>query len=1411
MNAKTLMVVASLVGVLSASAEDVKIEDKKICPNGGTNAPYTAESPLVCSNLTFVGQSANDSFASFTSGTHWIYGNLLSSGLCYKYSSVAELLITGKDTVVRANTISIENGRDADSFIRTTGKPFQTVIRVTDGAKLVVSNDIDHVAQRKKTGQAGWADFLVSPSREYCPVIILDHATLEIPNGQFKLDRGYACSTGYLYSVDSTVTTKEALKIGHFDTYGSAGAQFVRCTNTTFNVAGLNFNYGSFDAEFVNCRFPSDGTTAYNLAYDAGVTSSIMDTTPIPDLRFIDCEIPHLSSNLGYPGILGRMPHITFDGGSVRFDRLAVAYGNGAVHMTITNGAKVVLGFDNLEVGNSRTGLVDIAYSTLVITNSLYLGREACDVTTAKPSTGGGYLNVGDGAYVDVYNSKSWGSGAGSIYVGCNESSILNVSGGGLAARSISIGYDTSKEKNCDMSAGTYKLVQTDGVITNAAGDGYGGTIVAYSQKTHATLELNGGRYVTTRIYGGAGDSTLLANGGTIVAGHKDLDTGNLISSFTRAKVGPKGLTIEVNDKIGSLATSRINMSQAFENQEGVEGLVVKSGSGLLKFAPPSWTVSKTVVCEGVLQVTPSDLTLETSLVVTNGAVLSLQDGQVNTLTVDKLELLGCTLAIDPGDKIVVTGEADISALTLNVSSKPETGTDLTIIEAGTLSARSAKALVRAMSEGFTFDEKTYGKFTVSDDGDKVSVKFTVKVEADPLTGDALTTWQGTSSDGWTSDGSWTGGVPAVGKKAVFPAAAAEKSVVIPDGATATALSFGGDYALASGSLVLDGDRGAVEIEATAGETSVSTPVALRDVTSVPVAAGAALALNGPLADGGFTKTGSGRLELGAANTLALPVTLAGGLVSVADGGAFGESRVTLKKDTLEVNAGDAEIETVIPNKIEINVDSQYKGVILKTDTPATMPVIKSVQGALLKRGVAPLTLECRNGDRIMGKRACGNMNTVQGWLEFPEDGTFDIDNSTAAGASFTAFTIAEGEVVLKPAPGETLPTVMADADGTYVGVKHTNGTVRARMTLDGVRYNCGDRSVFLCGYNAGNPYIDLPGGAVQIPLVWELLKSELCICNGAILSCGTFTSSSYGNRVEMAPTLALTNGTLAAVNVVFSYNNITPVSLEPTARSRIRAKDSTLTASTGFKTMLRTDGDFDNTFFGSPTEGTLGTMTFTDGAAGTMLFRNGSVFACAIDFGTFRRSYPLAGETMTLAFDDAEWRYGTGDFTFDPVIPNDAADAFLLEMRGKGVKLAPAEGTTFETRFPFTGEGGLIVDGPGTVKFAADTLKFKGAACVRQGTLDAGGQAVAISLRPGDEVPTLKDCAPRGRILVDMSGASCEKGDSFPVARISGSTPLRFKAVNFADPELYGYFTVQDGLVTMTVGPKPGLSIIVR
>lgn len=1380
MNIKKFM----LAGLVLSASLAALAEDVLICQYGGTNDPYTVENPLACDKFTYVGAGTGaagiypDSLASFLSGTHTIAGQFLSSGACTKYSKNADLVISGSDTVVTANDVLIQNIRNTDGFNCTVdGIPFRTRFFITDGATLKAENG-----------------FKMEPSAWYKPLVSIDGGTLEIAQGDFNLYS--SASTGYVHSVNGATVkvTNGNLVLGRTDQYGQ-GRMVIGCTNTTFTAKALSAQVGT-TANFKSCDFFFDD------ASEMFVQAGTHYDSPAPRLTFEDCMITNAKADkLGYNSDRfddwGRM---TISGGSAHFKSLQLGSRLGDnFELAVSNKANVTVDSD-IWIGNGATGTLELVDAKLT---SPYRLRGHAHVGYSGSSANlnaFGHLRVGKGGHLDM--------GRMTVNVGYSVKGLLEVEEGGtLTARTITIGTGGAAAGAAG-SLGSRLLVRGGRVNNVPTGtDGYAVTEVTKFNTTEATLELEDCVYETLAIKGGAGTSHFLADG-VILRPTLKTHQYPLLSALTTAQVGAKGLTFDIDT-----GDTGVSVTQALANKPGEEAIVRKTGTSDLTLAPTSWTVSKTSVEGGRLLVTEPTLTLNTELVVTNGAVLSLQDGKINTLTVDKLAVLGGALAIDPGDKIVVTGEADISALTLNVSSKPETGTDLTIIEAGTLSARSAKALVRAMSEGFAFDEKTYGKFTASDDGEKVSVRFTVKVEADPLTGDALTTWQGTSSDGWTSDGSWTGGVPAVGKKAVFPAAAAEKSVEVPDDAEATALSFGGDYALASGSLVLDGDRGAVEIEATAGKTAVSTPITLRDMTSVPVAAGAVLALNGSLADGGFTKTGSGRLELGAANTLALPVTLAGGLVSLADGGAFGESRVTLKKDTLEVDSGDAEVETVIPGRIEINVDSQYKGVVLKTDTPATMPVIKSVQGALLKRGVAPLTLECRNGDSVMGKWACANQNNIQLWLEFPEDGTFDIENSSAAGSggAFTAFTIAEGEVVLKPAPGETLPTVMASADGTYVGVKHTNGTVRARMTLDGVRYDCGDRSVFLCGYNAGNDYIDLPGGAVRIPLVRELLKSELCICNGAILSCGNFTSSSFGNKPEMTPTLALTNGTLAAVNFSFSYNNITPTSLEPTACSRVRAKDSTLTAATGFKTMLRTDGDFDNTFFGSSTEGTLGTMTFTDGAAGTMLFRNGSVFACAIDFGTFRSRYPLAGETMTLAFDDAEWRYGTGDFTFDPEIPNDAADAFLLEMRGKGVKLAPAEGTTFETRFPFTGEGGLIVDGPGTVKFAANTLKFTGAACVRQGTLDAGGQAVAISLQPGDELPTLKDCAPRGKIQVDMGGAVCEKGDSFAVARISGSTPLRFKAVNFADPELYGYFTVQDGLVTMTVGPKPGLSIIVR
>ena len=164
-------------------------------------------------------------------------------------------------------------------------------------------------------------------------------------------------------------------------------------------------------------------------------------------------------------------------------------------------------------------------------------------------------------------------------------------------------------------------------------------------------------------------------------------------------------------------------------------------------------------------------------------------------------------------------------------------------------------------------------------------------------------------------------------------------------------------------------------------------------------------------------------------------------------------------------------------------------------------------------------------------------------------------------------------------------------------------------------------------------------------------------------------------------------------------------------------------------------------------------------------------------------RIAPNAGMTkdLTITFDDSEWVWGVnrGNFVF-----TNATDHLIIAMRGKGLKLAPDAGTTFETQVPFVGAGGFQNIGAGTVKFAADTYKFGGTCYAADGaTIDLstagavtgaafGGAGVVSGASfsgatrvvldaaddwTADEVPTFSGCNLSAATLVVDYGRTAE------------------------------------------------------
>ena len=270
-----------------------------------------------------------------------------------------------------------------------------------------------------------------------------------------------------------------------------------------------------------------------------------------------------------------------------------------------------------------------------------------------------------------------------------------------------------------------------------------------------------------------------------------------------------------------------------------------------------------------------------------------------------------------------------------------------------------------------------------------------------------------------------------------------------------------------------------------------------------------------------------------------------------------------------------------------------------------------------------------------------------------------------------------------------------------------------------------------------------------------------------------------------------------------------------------------------GFKIYGDIDADFDNSFFGGLND--PGVLHFNNESRGELLFRNGSVFSV----GKMRQDTGSASRRVDFVFDNAEWRWGDGDMTLSllakNVYGNEGAglrDSRHVIMRGTGIVLKPGAGNTFATEVPFEGEGGLVCDGEGTVKFMNGSYRFGGLLDIRSGTVDIS-QAGSISavqtrgagiLKGGDigtltlkanfadgvisGVPVL-DGTKADVAIVDLGLAAdailpplAECRDMLVATYPAGSKPQirKWKIANVGSVPVNGRFTAADGEVRVTL-----------
>ena len=1218
---------------------------------------------------------------------------------------------------------------------------------------------------------------------------------------------------------------------------------FFHATNSTFNLSAFR-GYGALNALFECCTLTFDDNIPTGSGFGPGSATS----TDAADVVFRDCYITNWTLRFG--DYVGAAPSkVTIDGGETVFRNIVQA-GKSPGHLVLTNGAACRIKKSYAEehasdlqyywdfAAANGTNLLEIADNSSL---QLDYPEDASKLAILRIAYAASSRSVwrlhGGGTFDDARNGRPV-----SVYWGYNGTADMHLEDGGtfktyhLYMGAIANTSGTKLRSNIYQTGGLYWACRVS--TANVEAD----VVLAYRGGHDCRYHLDGGVLKTPRLYGGAGaevnDGTgwaqLSANGGTLKPG-ADSRKYALVSLLDRAECGPMGLTVDTAE-YGNGAV----IAQEFTNREGENGLFRKVGEHELALALPGrcdWDVSETRVEGGSLVVSNAATVMKTTLVVTNGATFSMQ-GAATMLTLDGLSVPYGTIALDPGDKITVPASGlslGNLAITFSSTLNSDAEADVFLCE-GEVSESNLRRIRDAITSSGAVPAGHCAKVETTVEGGVTHVRLKVAEQSARLTDS--TTWQG-AEDAWQTAGSWTAGV------AEFPQSAALKSITVPHAAPVGAVRFtGGGYELSGGALAVSGERGEAVIANEAGSNTIGASMTFADIVEITNAPNTTLTLAGPITGGGFEKTGDGRLELGASNELGDIVALSGGRTVVSDAAAFGTdegftTRVTLGAGTLEF--GEALGEGVsVDGAFLINTPVNTRGVAMWAATNVTVAAPSSKNGAFIKAGPGRLTMLVSGDTTLVAQSVHDRTPYPNQYFAIGEDGLLP-DNSEKSAQNNTYFAgvnIYEGELLLKAAPGADAPTVEASAASTVIGM-HTDGaSATPTLTMDGVVYDAGTLAFYANGYNLNNKY------GFDYEFVPSLFQNRLNIVNGGMLKCGTFYATQYGgSNGDMKPVITMTNGTISASALIyFAHSSIGHSSHNENALATLNAKSSTISAP-AYTVDGHVASDFDGSTLCAAAADGYATFKGAVGAYGKMLFRGGSVFRVGtLDFSSeFKDASPT--RVFTLAFDDAEWQYGDGDYTLgSSVVDENHATNFVIRMEGKGVVLKPASGTTFTTELPFQGEGGMVVDGPGTVAFAADTVKFSGVAEVKQGTLDLSAAGTVsgigvkgpgtvrgatlvnptISLEVDDEwgvagVPVFDGCAISGRVRVDC-GRTEENPLAMPgdtpvvVARFSGSAPdvSGWRLLGSGVPGVHGVFSVQSDTVVMTVS-KPGFTLIVR
>ena len=1127
-------------------------------------------------------------------------------------------------------------------------------------------------------------------------------------------------------------------------------------------------------------------------------------------------------------------PIVSVSGEGSLFDasrtRLFRFYRDGA--MQVCDGASAILPADT-KFGESYVGLNELTVSgegsQLLFTNTVTVAEDGA-AKTNTPLVVLGYaasstctVSVVDGGYFGFADGS-----VGLLRMGQNENTFgkLNIDGGKVVlpdytADATYIGYNSSAELNvtagelivsnvvrCSVSANP--PIPYTSVIRQSGGNilFYNGITLNYGATKNFTADmyLTGGTLVTdTLTAGNSAIARVHANGGTVKPRQRRVDrVWTLCHGIDLFEIGSRGLTLDTDGK-------DVTVRQYFTNFVDEAGLFVKKGAGTLMFCTNRFDVAMLKVEGGTLEVSTNNAVFNTALSL--GALTTLSTrGDCSMLTLSSLSVTNATISLDPGDEIIVEGNASFAGLRLDFSSIPETAEASGLLKLkvkGLINDDSRKEFLKVACDNAIAAGRHLKVSVVTDE---TSGETLFKVEnapdADELGEEEDTVWTGSGS--WNSPSAWSAGVPSGGKRAVFGArGAAATEVTVAGDAQVGAVSFDADgYRLSGGELAFASFKGAAVIDVKAGSHEIASPITSGVQLEAKIAHGSSLELSGEMVSRGLGKLGSGWLNL--SGNFSKLGTL---------GFDSGSVRFLPKMD-------DSALESLMVSNSQETVP-----VVVCADSPTVVRHL-NVTGSLIKRGAEKFVLDVRGSKLVSNlttvKPATDNGQPVSSSLDygFPDDGS-------APEGGYGGFTVAEGDFVIK---GDGASPVVRAKGSCVIGMNSTNTTGHAMLTVDGAT---------LDNYN-GTPgathfFVGCGAAHYQNGGKWQV-DPTLRLINGAVLKVDTLkTGYGYWGYYDTHPTIAMTN------SVIWSaYPHLTTLD-SPVSYPKWYTKGSRILAHPDAERLINVQGAidavFDSTYIGAGNVSTLepdelrmpmGNNNWSYASPkGRVSFVNGSKIRVS-DF----RNYALIQNSFTYIWDDSEWDYGGGDYVFER--DKFHADLFKFEMQGRGIILKPDAGAVFTVEFPFTGEGGVVNAGEGTLKFATGAYQLGGVCEVASGTVDfsAAGRLDEVKLRGAgivkglnaarakisvsagenwrvEAVPEFEGKVP-DRVTVDFGRSGSSLSNELPKGIVLGKVPAgtdvsRWRVANTGFAKVSGRFSVSaDGTVSVDI-ERVGLAVIVR